>query len=166
MKPRDLAALLQRTADQLPHLPALRDPHALAAVRNVLQAEMGRLAAPTVRLVWERPDLWLVDGRSLPHEGKGLPLAFMALALDEAGIEPLPVSAFFPGKRAEASAIQALGRAADALGMRCRPLAEAIHGIGTSRGLVVVKRRPYQVECSSPWMAQFYQRAAALGYEV
>ena len=165
MSPRDLAALLQRTADQLPQLPALRDPHALAAVRAVLQAEIGRRAAPAVRLVWERPDLLLVDGRPLPPVGKGMPLAFMALAMDQAGMEPLPASALFPGKRADASAIQALGRAAEAVTLRCRPLAEAIQGIGTSRGLVVVKRRPHQVECSSPWLAQFYQRAAALGYE-
>lgn len=165
MNTRERVVLLQRAADQLPLLPALRDPHALAAVRSVLQAEIDRRISLPVRLALERPGVFLVDGRALPPAGKGMLVAFLAFSFDQGGMEPWPASAFFHGKRAQACAIQALDRAAEAVALRCRPLAEAIQGIGTSRGLIVVKRRPREVVCSSAWLVEISQRAAALGYE-
>lgn len=163
MKRRDTAAL-QRVINFLYLIPAMNDPDVHDDVRAVLQAEIDRRKPPVPRFVWERPDRFVVDGRPVHHVGKGLPLAFMVFAAHQAGMEPFPASVFFPGKRAQASATQSLDYAASALPARHFQLARAIARIGTSKGLVLVKRQGPDVDCSSPWMVEFSRRAHALGY--
>lgn len=157
-------ASLQRTLDALDLIPALRDPHEKADVRAVLQAEINRRQNPPVHFDWPEPGRFVVNGRSWTSS-KGMVLAFMAIAGHMHGMEPLPASYFFSGKRAQASVTQALDRAAETLQLHCKPLADAIKGIGTSRGLIVVKKHAPNIHCSSAWLTEFSNRAAALGYE-
>lgn len=107
--------------------------------------------APVIEFAWTAPREFKANGKWLPWPGRGLALAWGALAAEQLGLPMPPVQHVFNARRSDACALQALARAAAAVRPHCEPLADVIAALGTTDGRVV-RKRPLgaSVRCSSP----------------
>lgn len=91
-----------------------------------------------------------VDGVTIPAAGKGLPLAWLVLALNQYRLGTIRAEWLFMSNSSRC-AVQALSRAALAVEPYCAHLASAIHGIGTRRGaLIYLPTTPPGIRCTLP----------------
>ena len=103
-----------------------------------------------------------VNGKPVPHRGKGLPLAWATLAGIQTRQQPLRAEWVCPGNRSAGSALQALKRAADDAERVSERLAYVIRSIGIERGVLALKRNPLvRVRCAvTPDLAEVFRRVA------
>lgn len=103
-----------------------------------------------------------VNGKPVPHRGKGLPLAWAVLSGVQTRQQGLRAEWVCPGNRSAGSALQALKRAADDAERVSERLAYVIRSIGIERGVLTLKRNPLvRVRCAvTPELAEVFRRVA------
>lgn len=114
---------------------------------------------PIVEFNWLEPKVFEVNGEMLIARGRALALAWLLLAGHRYRAGHLPVEAVFPGRRASASALQALDRAADQVRPASASLATCIAAFGVRRGLLIPRTTlPAIVELRSPCLSAAVRR--------
>jgi hypothetical protein len=150
MNDADVQVLAQ--AEQLLKVhPAFRDERRLAVVARALRAEKERLQDTPTVFAWIGREQYLVNGELVHQRGVGLPLAYMVIGHHQQRLGPVRVDGFFRGRRAVASATQALERAATAIEQHGPDMARLIRAIGTTGGVFVFRNKvEHQVQLSAP----------------
>lgn len=103
-----------------------------------------------------------IDGTPVRYSGKGLMLAWLALAGVQYRHVPLRPELVFEGRRWSASTVQALDRAIAAVKPINLDLANAIAALGVQRGELVLKENPQvRVRCTlDDSLAEVFRRMA------
>lgn len=160
--PKDIAnglkALRQQGLPQIRH--ALSPRLELRLSQLLAQAEA--LCVSDLEFELGVDGLCFVNGKPIPHSGKGLAMVWLILASIQLREPALRPEWFCPGKRSTGSALQALKRAADDAERVSERLAYVIRSIGVERGVLVLKRNPLlRVNCKlSPDLAEVFRRVA------
>lgn len=130
-------------------IPVFRNDSELAAAAREIVAA-GAEHPGAIRFEFDVPRC-KVNGVPIAHGSrKALALAWLVLAGHQRRVGELRAEWVYPGRRADANALQALIRAADACERYSPLLAHAIRQIGTEGGRLVLRGRVRGIVLESP----------------